>query len=169
VLIAVTGYKGYIPSSAPVKVVVARGCTFESRTVALVFGQRLDVLNKGGQTFIPRLVGAQQAALLVAIPGGDPVQLFPTHVGQYQLADQTNVFAKADVFVLKFPTFAVTGMDGKFDIPGIPPGEVSVSAYLPATKQTVSQKVNVVAGEAAVVDLTLPFGRAALGPAPSAR
>jgi hypothetical protein len=164
VLIAVTGYKGYLPASGPARVVVARGCAFESRTVALVFGQRLDVRNLGGETFIPRLIGAPQAALVVAVPGGDPVKIFPNRVGQYQLQDQTHPFATADVFVLKFPTFVVTGIDGKFEVPGIPAGEVTVSAYLPATKRTASQKVNIVAGETANIDFTLPFDRAALAP-----
>jgi hypothetical protein len=157
VLVAVTGYKGYLPAQGPAKVFLARGCAFESRTVALVFGQRLDVRNLGGETFIPRLIGSSQAALVVAVPGGDPAKIFPTQVGQYQLQDQTHPFATADVFVLKFPTFAVTGIDGKFDLSGIPAGEVTVSAYLPALKKTASQKVNVVAGETANVDFTLAF------------
>jgi hypothetical protein len=167
VLVAVTGYKGYVPPRAASKTVVVRGCAFESRTIAMVFGQRLDVQNRGGETFIPELVGARQAALVVALPGGDPVKLFPDHVGQFQLADRTNTFAKADVFVLKYPMFAVTGLDGAFDIADIPAGaEVLVTAYLPATKGQASQSVKIVAGETVTVDLTIPF--AAAKPSPSA-
>ena len=166
VLVGVTGYKGFVPARAPGKLVKARGCAFESRTIAMTFGQQLEVLNKGPETFIPELVGAHQAALLVAVPGGDPVKLFPTQVGQFKLVDRSHEFAKADVFVLKYPTVAVTGLDGKFSIDGIPAGEVSVTAYLPATGQQASQHVTITAGETASVDLTIPF--AAAKPAPSA-
>lgn len=166
VLVAVTGYKGYVPAHGTTRTVVIRGCAFESRTIAMVFGQRLDVQNRGEQTFIPLLVGTRQAALVVALPGGDPVKLFPDHVGQFLLADQTNTFAKADVFVLKYPMFAVTGLDGAFDIADIPAGDVTVTAYLPATKGQASQPVKIVAGETTTIDLTIPFASAK--PAPSA-
>ncbi|HVU01954.1 MAG TPA: carboxypeptidase-like regulatory domain-containing protein [Polyangiaceae bacterium] len=169
VLVAVTGYQGYLPAKSDVRRVVARGCAFESRTIAMVFGQRIEVANKGGETFIPRLVGAKQAALQVAVPGGDTVKLFPMRVGEYRLEDQTHDYAVADVFVLKYPTAVVTGLDGKFQVDGIPAGEVTVSAYLPATKATVSRKVTVVAGEEATVDITLPYApEAPVGGAPSA-
>lgn len=171
VLVAVTEYQGFLPASGPVKTVTVQGCAFESRTIAMVFGQRLEVKNRGGEAILPELKGASQAALIVAFPGGDAVKLFPPRVGQYELSDSVHPFIRADVFVLKFPTVAVTGMDGKFEISGIPAGEVSVSAYLPALKKTVRQRVKIGAGETASVDLTVPFDAKALPvpePGPSA-
>jgi hypothetical protein len=166
VLVAVTGYKGYLPSKAVAKRVVARGCAYESRTIAMVFGQRIEVFNKGGETFIPSLRGAQQAALVVAMPGGDPVTLFPTQVGEYELTDETHEYAKAEVFVLKFPTAAVTGLDGKYEITELPAGDMDISAYLPATRGTVTQHVTIVAGETTTVDLTIPFDAKRVPPPP---
>jgi hypothetical protein len=164
VLVAVTGYKGYVEATGVSKQVQARGCAFESRTMALVFGQRLDVQNRGPETFIPLLSGAKQAALLVAVPNGDPVKLFPSKVGEYELVDQTHDYAKAAVFVLKYPTVTVTKLDGKYEISGIPAGEVDVSALLPATRGTATQHVKVVAGEATTVDLTIPYSAAKAAP-----
>jgi len=155
VLVAVTGYTGYVPPREPFKTVVVRGCSFESRTIVLTFGQTLHVLNKGSETMIPELRGAKRGVFMVAIPGGDPVTLFPDRVGQFELLDRSAEYARADVFVLKYPTTAVTGIDGKFSISAIPAGEVTVSALLPATGQTAQQRVTIVAGETAKVDLVL--------------
>jgi hypothetical protein len=157
VLVAVTGYNGYLPPTDSIKTVVVRGCAFESRSVALTFGQTLHVLNKGSESFMPELRGAPSAAIMVAIPGGDPVKLFPNHVGQFELVDRSGEYARADVFVLKYPTTAVTGIDGKFSISGIPVGEVTVSVLLPATGQTAQRRVTVVAGETATTDFVLPW------------
>jgi hypothetical protein len=168
VLVAVTEYEGYLPPAGDVKQVTAQGCAFESRTIAMTFGQRLDVVNKGPETFIPLLKGGSQAAYVVAMPGGAPVNIFPPKVGQYALADQTHVYAIADVFVLKFPTFAVTGLDGTFELSGIPAGEVVVSALLPATGASESRRVKVGAGDTATVDFTLPYPAKRAAPAPSA-
>lgn len=167
VLVAVTEYRGFLPASGPVKTVTAQGCAFESRTIAMVFGQRLEVQNRGGEAVVPELKGAGQAALIVAMPGGDTVKLFPPRVGQYELVDAVHEFMRADVFVLKYPTVAVTGLDGRFEISGIPAGEVLVSAYLPALKKSVSQRVKVGAGDTATVDLTIAFDAKAQPPAPS--
>jgi hypothetical protein len=169
VLVAVTNYKGFVPPSGNVKVVTASNCAFESRTVAMTFGQRVEVKNRGSEASVPTLSGTPQAALVIAIPGGDSVKLFPTHPGEFLLTDQSHPFATANVFVLKYPTTAVTGIDGAFEIKDLPAGSVVVSAYLPATQGRVSAPVNVVAGETATVELTIPFDASkAAAPAASA-
>lgn len=160
VLVAVTEYKGFVPAPSDTKVVMARGCAFQSRTIAMTFGQHLAVKNRGSETFIPRLIGSPQAALVVAMPGGDPAMLFPPKPGQFLLQDKTHDFALADVYVLKYPTVAVTGIDGIYEIKDIPAGDVLVSAFLPATSERVSSRVKITAGETATLDLTIPFDAA---------
>jgi hypothetical protein len=170
VLVAVTEYKGFLPVSSPAKQVLARGCAFESRTIAMVFGQRLEVRSRSSETFIPHLVGARQAALVVAMPGGDPVSLFPEHPGEFLLVDQTHEFASADVIVLKYPTAVVTGLDGAFEIHDIPVGDVLVSAYLPVTGARESKRVTLVSGETTVVEFKLAYdaSKQPVAPTPSA-
>ena len=168
VLVAVTEYKGFIPAKEAAKVIVARGCAFPSRTIAMTFGQRLEVKNRSQETFIPSLIGAPQAALVVAMPGGDPVKLFPPRPGEFLLQDQTHQFAKASVFVLKYPTATVTGLDGAFEVKDIPAGDVLVTAYLPATGGRASARAQIVAGETATLDLTIPFDAKRAAAAPSA-
>jgi hypothetical protein len=170
VLVAVTNYKGFVPPQGDAKLVTARGCTFESRTVAMTFGQRLEVKNRGSEAVVPALSGTPQAALVVAFPGGDSVKLFPTHPGEFVLQDQTHPFATANVFVLKYPTTVVTGIDGTFEIKDIPAGDVVVSALLPATQGRASSPIKVVAGEVTKVDLTIHFDASkAAAPAGSAQ
>lgn len=168
-LVAVTNYKGFVPPKGDAKVVTARGCTFESRTVAMSFGQRLEVKNRGSEAVVPSLSGTPQAALVVAFPGGDSVKLFPTHPGEFLLQDQTHPFATARVFVLKYPTTAVTGIDGTFEIADIPAGDAVVSAYLPTTQGRASSPVKVVAGEVTSVELTIHFDAKAAAPSASAQ
>jgi hypothetical protein len=168
-LVAVTNYKGFVPPRGDAKVVTARGCTFESRTIAMSFGQRLEVKNRGSEAVVPSLSGTPQAALVVAFPGGDSVKLFPTHPGEFLLQDQTHPFATAHVFVLKYPTTAVTGIDGTFEIADIPAGDAVVSAYLPTTQGRASAPVKVVAGEVTKVDLTIQFDAKAAAPSASAQ
>jgi len=71
---------------------------------------------------------------------------------------------KADIFVLKYATHAVTGLDGRFRIEGIPVGTMSVSAFLPIIDATETRQVTVEADKPATVEFTLEYKR----PAPSA-
>ena len=153
VLVAVTEYAGYLPARGEALRVEAKGCAFGSRVLAITFGQRVDVFNLDGQGYMPRLVGTPSYALRVAMPGGAPVPLFAPKPGQYLLMEQTRDYMRSDLFVLSYPTFAVTALDSRFEIGGIPAGNVKVTAYSPALGKIVEQRVDVVAG--APVELTL--------------
>jgi hypothetical protein len=161
VLVTVTGYKGYVPARGPARVVEADGCAWPARTVALTFGQRLEVKSKDRQSYMPRLVGARSLADLVLVPGGDPVRLYPERPGRYALEDKFHDSMYADVFVLKFATFDVTGLDGRYEITGVPAGEVTVHALLPVLSAVVEKKLHVEENTPLDVDLELRFDRKA--------
>lgn len=160
VMVAVTGYRGFVPARAPERLVEARRCAWDSRTIALTFGQRIDVKSRDGRPYLPELLGAGMASQMVAIPGSNAVHLYPPKPGRYVLTDTLHPFINADVLVVKFPTFAVTGLDGKYRIDGIPAGPVKVSAFLPATHGTTEQEVTIVSAATARVDLVISFDRA---------
>src|SRR5690606_12335929 len=143
VLVTVTEYEGYVPATAETLTIKPKDCSWGGRTFAVTFGQRLDVLNKDGRGYLPRLAGSSQVAQLVAIPGGAPVKLYPSRPGRYVLADSMRPFLTAEVFALKYATFDVTGLDGGYRIERIPPGEVTLTAFLPATLQTAQKRVKV--------------------------
>jgi hypothetical protein len=165
VLVTVTGYDGYVPAKSDVRLVEARDCAWDSRTIALMFGQRIDVRSKDREPYLPDLLGGSMPAQLVLMPGAkDPVTLYPVKVGRYGLADTLHPGMFADVFVIKFPTFAVTGLDGRYEISGIPVGEVTVNALLPATMVVAEKKVKVVADQATEVNLEIAFDKTKHGP-----
>ena len=161
VVVGVTGYSGYLAEDAPAQVADATGCAWSSRTYVMTFGQSLDVRSRDSRPYVPDLMGAHLKAQLVAMPRGDAIHLYPEQPGRYQLVDSMRIFMLADVLVVKFPTHAVTGLDGRFVIPHVPVGKVSVSALLPATLAQNMKDVEVHAGELVEVNLTLPFDRKA--------
>ncbi|MES1182883.1 MAG: hypothetical protein ABUL60_03655 [Myxococcales bacterium] len=157
VLVAVTGYSGYVPATEPKQTVSARGCAFSTRTIALTFGQTVDVVSKDREGYVPNLLGSHMPAQLLALPGGAPSTLFPPEPGHYVLTDDIKVFMLADVFVLKYATHDVTSLDGRYEIKGIPVGKARISALLPSTNAVVEKDIEIKAGEALEVPLELPF------------
>jgi hypothetical protein len=157
VLVTVTGYDGYLPAKNEAVRIVGAGCAWQHRTIALMFGQRLEVANKGRRAITPELVGANSPALMVAVPNGGPVPLYPSKPGRYLLREGGLGFMQAEVLVVKYPTHDVTGLDGRFEITGIPVGEVTVTAFLPATAKAVEKKVRIIQDQVLDVDLEIPF------------
>jgi hypothetical protein len=160
VLVAVTGYEGHVPARGEAVTVEGRGCAWNTRTVALTFGQRIDVVSKD-VAYVPELLGQRAPALLFANPTSPPVAMRPTKPGEYILVDSSRLFNAAHVYVLNYATFDVTGLDGQFEIAGIPPGKVKLSALLPITQGLAQRDITIEAGKTLEVDLVIPFDKKA--------
>jgi hypothetical protein len=162
VVVAVTGYQGYVPEREPVVHATAKDCFWGTRTFVLTFGQRIDIVSGDGQAYIPELIGERGQPQLIATPGGKAAShLYPTRPGRYQIVDNLKLFMTAEVLVLKYATHAVTGSDGRFEISGIPAGPVTVWASLPQTQATASRTVTVQADKATEeLVFELPFDAA---------
>ena len=166
-LVAVSDYAGYVPPPTGPVTITIRDCSFSARTIGLGLEQRLDVKNLDPQnTYIPMLEGARSAVQLVAMPNGDPVKLTVPRPARYRLIDeQGRRFMTADVFVLRFATFGVTGLDGRYEIKGIPVGKAKVSALLPAANMLMTnQPLELHEGDN-TLDLELTFDAKAGTPA----
>jgi hypothetical protein len=170
-MVAVTGYEGYIPAVGDAYPISIHGCAYDRRTIVLTYGQRIEVTNREPkQSFLPQLDGSNTPAQIVATPKGDPVKLYPLEVGHYALREgmKGNAWMYADVFVLQYSTHAVTGLDGRYRIAGIPAGKVKVSVYLPSIDfelhqdtggqtSTVEKDVEIKDGETTQLDIDFPY------------
>lgn len=158
VLVTVVNYDGYVPEREEAEKVTIQGCAFSSRTVAVSYGQRVEVSNLDPlEPYMPILDGAPFTAVLVAMPRGDAVKFNPLKPGYYELRDTLpKPFLKAGVFVLKFSTHDVTGLDGRYEIKGIPVGKVLTAALLPAIDQDQKKAVEIKEGDN-TLDFQLTF------------
>jgi hypothetical protein len=169
-MIAVTRYQGFVPAAGDTHPIKIHGCAYERRTVVLTYGQHLEVSNTDPkESYLPTLVGANMPAQMAAMPRGDAVKLYPAEVGHYLLSDDSkHEWMQADVFVVPFPTHAVTGLDGRYRIQGIPPGIVKVSMYAPAVDAqlhpdfgidsvTQEREIELKAGETTQLDFVLNY------------
>lgn len=170
-MVAVTGYEGYIPAAGDVYPISIHGCAYDRRTLVLTYGQRIEVTNRDPkQSYLPQLEGSRAPAQLIAMPKGDPVRLYPFEVGHYALKEgmKGGAWMYADVFVLQYSTHAVTGLDGRYRISGVPAGKVKVSVYLPSidielhpdtgtASSSVEREVEIKDGETTQLDIEFPY------------
>ncbi|HMI86727.1 MAG TPA: hypothetical protein VK550_21690 [Polyangiaceae bacterium] len=170
-MIAVTGYEGYIPAAGDAYPISIHGCAYDRRTLVLTYGQRIEVTNRDPkQSFLPTLEGSNTPAQLVAMPKGDAIKLYPLEVGHYALKEgmKGSGWMYADVFVLQYSTHAVTGLDGRYRISGIPAGKVKVSVYLPSIDvdlhpdtgtqtSSIEKDVEIKDGETTALDIEFPY------------
>lgn len=149
VMVAVTGYEGYVPAKEEAQKLTIQGCAFNRNTVALAFGQRLEVSNLDQvEAYMPFLDGAPFRAVMVAIPQGDPVRLYPDKPGRYLVRDQLpHEYLLANVFVVAYSTHDVTGLDGRYRIDGIPVGKVRVNGLLPVLRKTAQKELEIKEGD----------------------
>jgi hypothetical protein len=135
-LVVVTGYTGFfVPEKDnAAHVAIGTNCAYPTRTIALTFGQWLEVVNDSKQPFGPFLEGVLQGAVRVTPPerAGDPVKVYPPRAGHFVMHDRLQPFVREDVWVLRHPLHAVTDLEGHFRIDGIPVGSLKLGVELAA-------------------------------------
>jgi hypothetical protein len=102
-LVTVTAYQGYVPDPEPAVRIVAKDCSWGTRTIALTYGQRIDVVSGDRNSYVPDLLGANMKSQLVAMPFGKAASsLYPPAPGRFALIDNLRLFMTAEVLVLKY-------------------------------------------------------------------
>ena len=121
-LVVITGYSGYmVPERRAKKAISIEHCAYSTRVVDLTFGQVLQVYNRDPKMHAPQIADHAMPALMVASPGGDPVEVYPTKPGFTVLIDKmSGAWMAAEVYTLPQPLHAVTDREGHFRIDGVP-------------------------------------------------
>jgi hypothetical protein len=157
VLVAVTEYEGYVPAKEVDVKIMAKGCAWPSRTIAMTFGQRLSIDGADNRPYVPEILGQPMPAQLFVLPTAPPVELPPKKPGRYKLVDSMRLFNVSELFVLAYSTMDVTDQSGTFEITGVPVGKVKVNAFLPQTGAVSTREIVVEAGKATELSFELAF------------
>lgn len=166
-VLGVTGYSDYVVlEKKQGELVTIANCAYSARSVAMTYGQVLEVKNdRAGPMFAPDLENQTAPAVMMATPGGDPVRIYPKKPGRYRLIDRVgNSWLEADVFVSVTPLHAVTDVKGHYRIEGVPVGKLTLHAWHPAIAHPFEQAVEIKDGVVATVDVTIPNDKAATPP-----
>jgi hypothetical protein len=160
VVIAV-GYGGYyLAEKSPVKSVkVNVNCGYPERSITMTYGQRLEVANASKYPFSPMIDTDPSPAVMMAAPlgAGDPIRLYPRRPGHSVMGDLMQSYVREDLYVLRHPLHAVSGIDGHYRIDGVPVGKMSVAAQHPTVGSQAQAPVTIEAGVVAKADLTLEY------------
>jgi hypothetical protein len=168
-VLGVTGYTEYVVSEKkPAELVTIANCAYDRRSVAMTFGQVLEVKNDhAGPMYAPDLENQSSPAIMMATPGGDPVRIYPKQPGRYRMIDRVgNTWLEADVFVSVTPLHTVSDVSGHYRIEGVPVGKLKIHAWHPAIDHSLEKDVEVKDGVVTTVDFSIPNDKPAERPAP---
>jgi hypothetical protein len=103
---------------------------YAPHVVAAMVGQGVQVSNQDADLHVPVSLAKLNAGK-VAIKPGDALPLPGATVQpeKYRVRCEVSTALVAWVVVLDHPFFAVTGADGQFEIPGLPPGKHKLVAW----------------------------------------
>ncbi len=159
-IVAVTGYTGfYIPERNGAASVVINDCAFSTKTVAMTFGQRLEITSTSNEIWAPTLSQVYSPALMVVNSHTEPVKLYPPKPGYFTLVDTTQAhpYAYVDVYAMLQPLHTVSAADGHFRIDGVPVGKMKINARLAAIGREASADIEILKGVVQHADLVLHY------------
>ncbi len=153
------GGKSYAGPATPVTL-DQHGCQYEPHIFGIVIGQKLVVKNSDNTLHNIHAHGEKNPQFNEGQPGGTPNKEESLDKVEVMVPIKCDVHGWMNCYagVLNHPFFAVTGKDGKFEIKGVPAGDLTVSCWhetLDGKGTSVDQKVTVAAKDTKTVDFTL--------------
>jgi plastocyanin len=131
-----------------------KGCIYEPHVVALRANQKLKMVNSDSTAHNIHPIPANNREWNKAEPAGATMEeSFSREEIAIPVKCNVHPWMKSYIAVLKHPYFAVTGKDGSFQLPNLPPGEYTLEAWHEKLG-TMTQKITVAPGETKTVDFT---------------
>ena len=123
------GLKGkFTPPSEPV-VLDQKGCIFKPHVVALMAGQKLQILNSDDTLYNVHILALINREENFGQPenGQKAERTFRAEIG-VQIKCDVHPWMKSFLHVLRHPYFEITGTDGAFTLSDVPPGDYVLEA-----------------------------------------
>lgn len=132
-----------------------KGCMYSPHVVAMMAGQTLQVNNDDKTTHNIHPIPKDNREWNESQPPGAPAieKVFARPENAIPVKCNVHPWMKSYIFVFKNPYYSVTGDDGKFTIPNLPPGTYTVTAWQ-EKYGNVTQSVTIGPKESKSVDLT---------------
>jgi hypothetical protein len=160
-VVVVVGYTGaYVPErQEAVRVTIGANCAYPTRSIAMTFGQRLEVVNQSTVPFAPQIEKEFSPAVMMAPPkaAGEAIKIYPRRAEYSALTDRMAPFMHEDLYVLRQPLHAVTDLAGHYRIDGVPVGKLTVGVRHPGVRAETEAPVEVAANVVRKVDVTLHY------------
>jgi plastocyanin len=122
--------KNFEPPKEPVRM-VQHGCMFEPRTLGVRAGQNIDIANRDpvSHNFHAMPTNSRDWDQQQSPGAGDIEHRFPRPEIMIPVKCNVHSWMRAYIGVMPHPYFAVTGADGGFDLPNLPPGDYTVAVW----------------------------------------
>lgn len=128
------GSAGAFSAPAEPAVITQRECMYEPRVLGMMVGQTLVIKNADPTYHNIRAVHGEAPLFNLSQPAATPDQE-RTQLGAagdvVELHCDVHPWMRAFVVLQDHPFFAVTGLDGSFALPGVPPGKYTLEAWHP--------------------------------------
>jgi plastocyanin len=141
------------PPSAPVRF-DQQGCHYTTHVLAFRVGQEVDIANNDPFSHnIHPLAKVNREWNKIQLPGTPPFSYAYEHEEFIPIKCNIHPWMQGYFVILRTPHFAVTGDDGHFSLPDLPPGHYTITAWH-ETYGTLSKEIDVSGGDSLSLDFT---------------
>ena len=147
------GASGTFTAPSAPAVLDQRGCMYQPHVLGMQTGQPLAIVNSDSTLHNVHALGQKNPEFNLGMPmqGMKLEKTFFNPEVMMRFKCDVHPWMGAYVGVLSHPFFSVTGEEGSFEIPNLPPGEYTLEAWH-ETYGTQMQKIQVSEGETKTVD-----------------